>query len=565
MRHAIVAIAAIWALIAQTPAPPPQGTPAERFRSSGALQLVDEFVARQMRQDRTPGVALAITTRDAPLMVSTYGFADVRARVPLTPAHLFEIGSISTSFTAVALLQQRDAGRFDPAAPIVKSLPWFSVQSSFEPTTGHQLLSHTAGFPRDRDDVPSSLYQAAALRDRTIVAKPGTRYAYSNVGYQVLGYALAAIAGRPYPEIVRDGILLPLGMTVTESQFTNETRLRLAVGYEDMYDDRPPHPSHPLVPATWLEYAAGDGSIASTAEDMAAYARMLLNQGRGPSGPVISPESFALLTQKAVKTGDAQWYGYGMSVREIDGRTVLAHSGGMVGYASMLLADVTEGVGVIVLINGPGSTGAIANFGLDAGRAVTKSSTLPSLPAPESPARVPNAVDYAGEYKPESGSSLVIAAEADRLWLVHRGVRVPLELRGRDRFFVNHPDFALFLLTFTRDADKQVTEAAWGDRWFAGARYKGEAPVTPSPAWRALTGHYRTTHAWFNNFRIVLRKGQLLLISPSGGEQVMVPVGDEFALEDKESAERITFDTVVNGSALRATLSGVPYYRTFTP
>ena len=86
MRHTIVAIAAIWAaLIAQTPAPSPQGTPAERFRSSGALQLLDEFVARQMRQDRTPGVALAITSRDAPLMVSTYGFADVRGRVPLTP------------------------------------------------------------------------------------------------------------------------------------------------------------------------------------------------------------------------------------------------------------------------------------------------------------------------------------------------------------------------------------------------------------------------------------------------------------------------------------------------
>jgi hypothetical protein len=78
-------------------------------------------------------------------------------------------------------------------------------------------------------------------------------------------------------------------------------------------------------------------------------------------------------------------------------------------------------------------------------------------------------------------------------------------------------------------------------------------------------GHYRTTHAWFNNFRIVLRKGQLLLITPSGSEEVMVPVGDEFALEDKESAERIVFDTIVSGSALRATLSGVAYYRTVTP
>src|SRR5919108_4340913 len=96
----------------------PQTTAAERFRASGALQLIDELVARQMRQDRTPGVALAITSREGTLMVSTYGFADLRARVPLTPAHLFEIGSISKSFTALALLQQREAGRFDPESPI---------------------------------------------------------------------------------------------------------------------------------------------------------------------------------------------------------------------------------------------------------------------------------------------------------------------------------------------------------------------------------------------------------------------------------------------------------------
>ena len=565
MRSALVIVTAVLflALAAQTPAP--QATPAERFRTSGALQLVDEFVARQMRQDRTPGVALAITARDAPMMVSTYGFADVRARVALTPSHLFEIGSISKSFTAVALLQQRDAGRFDPAAPITTYLPWFSVHSTFGPPTGQQLLTHTAGFPRDRDDVPSSLYQAAALRDRTIVAKPGSRYAYSNVGYQVLGYALAAVAGRPYPEVVRNGILLPLGMTVSESQIAHDTRLRLAVGYDDMYDDRPPHMSHPLMPATWLEYAAGDGSIASNAEDMAAYVRMLLNKGRGPSGPVISPESFDLFTQKAVKTGEAQWYGYGMGVREIDGRTVLAHSGGMVGYSSMLMADLTDGVGVIVLVNGPASTGAIANFALDAARAVAKSTTLPSLPALDDPLIVPNAADYAGEYKSDQGPPLVVAADGNRLWLVHRGVRVPLERRGRDRFFVNHPDFALFLLTFTRDADKQVTEASWGDRWFAHARYKGSTPAPPPNEWRALVGHYRTTHAWFNNFRIVLRKGQLLLVSPSGGEQVLIPVGDGFALDDKESAERIVFDTIVDGSALRATLSGVAYYRSFTP
>jgi D-alanyl-D-alanine carboxypeptidase len=543
----------------------PQATAADRFRASGALQLVDEFVARQMRQDRTPGVALAITSREGTLMVSTYGFADLRARVALTPAHLFEIGSISKSFTAIALLQQREAGRFDPQAPITTYLPWFKIRTEYDPITGHRLLTHTAGLPVDRDDVPSSLYQAAALRE-IVPARPGTRFAYSNVGYQVLGYALAAIAGRPYPDVIREAIFRPLGMTSSEPQIVHDTRLRLAVGYSDMYDDRPEHVSHPLMPATWLEYAAGDGSIAATPEDMAAYTRMILNGGRTSSGAVISRESFGLLTQKAVRTGEGEWYGYGLRIREAEGRMSLTHSGGMVGYSSTLMADMTNGLGAVVMINGPGSPQVLAEFALSAARAAAINAPLPSLPSVDDPVRVPDTADFAGTYTSPSGAVLRVIAEQERLWVMYRGERLALERRGRDRFFANHPDFALFLLQFGRDATKKgVTELSHGDSWFASDRYEGPRTFTYPEAWNAYPGHYRTPHAWFSNFRIVLRKGQLLLVSPDGREKLLVPAGEEFALEDKESAERLRFDTIVNGSALRATLSGVPYYRSFTP
>ena len=560
------------ALLWAQPAPPaaqqasqPQ-TAADRFRGAGALQLVDAYVAREMQRHRTPGLAIAITARDGLIAASTYGFADVRARVPLTPAHLFEIGSISKSFTAVALLQQRDAGRFDPQQPITKYLPWFSIQSSYAPITGHHLLTHTAGIPRDRDDVPSSRYQAAALRDRVAGSAPGSRYAYSNVGFQVLGYALEAIAGRPYPDVIRDGILRPLGMNSSDAQFTHDTRVRLAVGYEDMFDDRPPHPSHPLMPAPWLEYAAGDGSIVSTAEDMAAYVRMLLNGGRGPEGPIISPASFGLLTSKAAGTGERQWYGYGMGIREIDGRTVLAHSGGMVGYSSFLMAEPAAGIGVIVLVNGPAAPAEMAAFALDVARAALSGSALPALPAPDEPLSVPNAAEYAGTYTDADGRKIDVIGENGRLWIVHRGERVPLERRGRDRFYVNHDDFALFLLQFSRDPAGQVVELTHGGRWFAGARYTGPRTFDVPEAWRTSVGHYRTTHAWFNNFRVVVRKGELLLINPSGGEERLTPLENgEFVVGGKESAERLRFDTIVDGAALRATLSGVPYYRSFTP
>jgi D-alanyl-D-alanine carboxypeptidase len=539
---------------------------AERFRASGALQLLDKFVAQQMQEDRTPGIALAVTSRDGLLMTSAYGFADLRAKVPLTPAHLFEIGSISTAFTAIALLQQRDGGRFNPDANIMTYLPWFSIRSEYEPLTGHHLLTHTAGLPRDRDDIPSSLYQAVPPRDQFAESRPGTRYAYSNVAYQVLGYALAAIAGRPYADVIRDGVLRPLGMNGSEARFTHDTRLRLAVGYEPMYDDRPPHVSHPLVQASWFEYAAGDASIVSNPEDMAAFVSMLLNRGRGPAGPLISTTSFELLTQKGVTLAEQEWFGYGLRIREIGRRTLLSNSGSIAGYDATLVADMTDGIGVVVLTNGPASVDAIADFVLETSRAVRAGAALPALPAPRDRLAVPDAAHYAGEYKSGSDVAIRFVAENERLWLIHQGARVPLEPRGPDRFYANHPDFALFLMQFSRDAARRVTELGYGDEWFAGKHYSGPRTFRHPDEWDAFRGHYRAAHARLSNFRVVVRKDQLRLVTPEGLEHLLVPLSDEaFALDEKSSPERLRFDTIVNGSALRAMLSGVAYYRTFTP
>ena len=93
-------------------------------------------------------------------------------------------------------------------------------------------------------------------------------------------------------------------MTASEPAITNALRPRLAVGYASLYDDRPAHPSHPLVPATWLETESGDGSLASTPEDMAVYLRMLLNRGRG-ADRLLSEAGFAAMTQRIIAIGEA--------------------------------------------------------------------------------------------------------------------------------------------------------------------------------------------------------------------------------------------------------------------
>ena len=531
---------------------------------TAAWKRLDAFVLSEMRRQRIPGVSLALTDRTRLLRVKTYGFANLDSRAPLTPAHQLEIGSISKSFTTNALLQLRDEGRFDPKASVTTYLPWFSIQSTFEPITPHDLMSHTAALPRDRDDIVSSPYQAVALKERVVGEAPGRHFRYSNIGYQVLSYILEELSGKPYAEIIRARILEPLGMTHTVPALTSDLRPRLAVGYENLYDDRPSPPDHPLAPGTWTEYGAGDGCIAATPADLAAYVRMLLNRGAGPRGRILSEESFSLLIHPVIDEGESWSYGYGLETRQAFGHSFFAHSGGMIGYYARIVGDLDSGLGAAVMLNGPGDNHRLASYALLVLESAWHGQPLPPMPPPDLPAHAKSAADYAGAYTSADGRALHLVAEGDRLLLIHAGKRLVLEPRDEDAFYVPHPDFALFLLRFGREGGK-VVEAWHGPDWFPGEAYTGPREFATPKKWDAYPGHYRTPNPWEPSFRIVVRKGKLHFLTAEDEEEV-TPLGDgEFRVGEDYSAERLRFDTVTNGKALQANLSGIPYFRTFTP
>jgi len=106
---------------------------------------IDEFVAQSMEQHNTPGIALAITDRSRTIHLRTYGYANLDSRLPIAPDHLFQIGSITKAFTAIAIVQLNETGQLDLHAPVTEYLPWFQVKSKYIPITPHHLLSHTAG------------------------------------------------------------------------------------------------------------------------------------------------------------------------------------------------------------------------------------------------------------------------------------------------------------------------------------------------------------------------------------------------------------------------------------
>lgn len=543
----------------------------DAVRLQRAYERIDEFVAQHMKESGTPGLALAVTNRQGLLYVATYGFADLKARRPVTPDTLFEIGSISKSFTAIALLQLREEGKFDPQAPLTKYLPWFEIQTKYEPLTGHHVLTHSAGILRDRPDIGFSPYVVYSLREQQTAYAPGKNFSYSNMGYEVLGCLLEHLEGKPYEEIVRRRIFAPLGMTASSPAITNEIHSRLAVGYIPFHDDRPAQSSEPLIEAPYHARRGAAGDAAATAADLAAYLRMLLNRGAAPGGRVLSEESLALLIQPAVTVGDEnekRFYGYGLFTRVVEGHQRVWHGGETNGYTAWMGGDLTDGLGVVVLLNALGGPWRVGGFAINVVRAALHNQDLPPLPAPDPPTRIEKAADYAGTYTSPEGRTLTLVAEGEQLLLVRGQEKITLERReftsyvDENSFYVDHPDFRMFLLRFGRDKDGKVIEASYGSDWYAGERYAGPRQFSVPEAWKAYPGHYRST---FRNFRVLLRKGKLWVSRDGKQEELVELQPGLFQIGTEETSERLRFDAVVEGKALRAEFSGAGYYRVMDP
>lgn len=530
------------------------------------LERVRSYVERHRASFHTPGLALALTDRDRPLGTVTDGFANVDARTPVRAEHRFQIGSISKGFAAMALLQEREAGRLDLDAPVTEYLPWFEVHSSFPRITVHHLLSHTSGIVCGTDSTGEAAHEVWRLRETHTGFAPGERFLYSNVGYKALGLVLARIAGRPWWEVVRERVMAPIGMSEVDVVITSDSRARLAVGYASPFDDRPWQPRHGWASSPWFESATADGTICATAEELTAYVRLLLNEGRG----VLEPGSFALMTRPVIEEPAASGTGYGYGIKQMvepDGRRLLGHSGGMVGYTAYALAEPESGFGVTVLMNSPfGVRLELARFALACLRAEAAGLALPEVPEPLDPEVVQDAGSYAGTFVDEWGAVRVLA-EGAGLALEGDGRRSPLVPVDADRFLIDDPACDRYPFDVLRE-DGIVTQAFWGPRWLRHERYSGPASFEHPAGWTALTGRYRTWNPWAGGFEVTLRRGRLWLGFPvdalDWGEREMelVPLGDgSFRVGETWSPDRVSFDTVIDGKATRAVLDAAPFYR----
>ncbi|MGZ4132285.1 MAG: serine hydrolase domain-containing protein [Actinomycetota bacterium] len=531
-----------------------------------AFERTGQVVEAYLPFTHAAGAALAVTDDHDTLGAVVRGFADVASGRPVGPDTRFQIGSISKSFASLCVLQEVAKGTLALDVSINELLPGLDLPEPFGPVTLHHLLTHTSGLRIGVEHGPWSHVEYVRAKELPPTFAPGERFWYSNLGYKLVGFALERATGTPIQDLLMERVLGPLAMTRTSAAIVELERTEAAVGYEPLQSDRPAHLSHALAPAVWQPSNTADGSIVSTVTDMCEYARLVLNGGRGPHGELLDADGFARWIGPHVDSDErGSRYGYGWDVRERDGRRVIRHTGGMVGFTALLEIWPDDGLGTVVLLNGQGVRDEMGREALAAVAAAIRGEELPSFVPPPAPDRVEDAATYAGTYRSDE-RAWELDPQDEGLVLRAGPLAVRLQRFGDDAFATPHPALDKHLLRPVRDEGGTVVALTHGPGWFVkdGAEPPNEQAPAPD-AWGAHPGLYRSNDPWQPTFRVYLRRGRLILASPSdGSEQALVPLEDGwFGAEEPWTPLRVRFDDVVDGRAIMLDVNGSRLYRSF--
>jgi CubicO group peptidase (beta-lactamase class C family) len=321
------------------------------------FHAIDAYVQGQMQDMRIPGVALGIVKGDEIVHLEGFGDADDSGR-QVTPQTLFKIGSMSKSFTALAIMQLVEDGKVKLDAPVRRYIPWFRVadpEASSRITIRH-LLNQTSGIPTSAgltymykgDSSKDALEKVVrAMSNVELTHPPGEVHQYSNLNYTTLGLIVQMVSGVSYEQYVKEHILTPLGMKNSFMFLPEAERHGLATGHQFWFGR--PFPGGGLVYNRAITPA---GLITSDAQDMSRYLIAQLDGGRYESVQVLSAEGIAKLHRGTTGMGGKSSYAMGWIDGEIDGVPVVWHNGDPGDFHStMVLAPKSEW-GVVVLMNG---------------------------------------------------------------------------------------------------------------------------------------------------------------------------------------------------------------------
>ncbi len=341
--------------------------------ATAATATLGADVQRALKAFDVPGMAIAVVKDGKVVVAQGFGVRKLGEPTPVDGKTLFEVASNSKAFTAATLAMLVDEGKIAWNDPVTKHLPGFQMYDSYVTgqMTVRDLLTHRSGLGLGAGDLlwwPSTQFSTDEIIEKLRYIKPATSfrasYAYDNLLYIVAGKIIAAKTGKPWGEAVQERILTPLGMSDTK---TSVTDMLASSDYSAPHSKI--HDKISVVKPMPVPNAVGAVGINTSAEDIARWMNLLLNQGKTADGKqLISAKQVGELwseqTPMPIREPKAPLaatkpnflsYGLGFQLRDYQGRKIAMHGGALQGFYSTVLMVPEERLGIAILTNAENS------------------------------------------------------------------------------------------------------------------------------------------------------------------------------------------------------------------
>lgn len=413
------------------------------------------------------GAAVLVVKQGKTLFRGGIGFANIDQQEKITPEHLFRIGSITKTFTAVAILQLAEEGKLDINDPIQKYLPEYPTQGA--KISVEHLLTHTAGIKTYAGMAEVAHLQHTAATPKQIIKvfkdapmefTPGERYQYNNYGYILLGAIIEEVSGLDYGTYLEEKIFKPIGMKHTSFGKDKELILDQANGYAMEGGQYAEAPYLNMA----IPYAAG--GLVSTVDDL--YRWMQALQGYRVVSKTSLQKAFSAYQ---LKDGSSTPYGFGWQLDQLYGKQIVGHDGIIQGFLANAIYVPEEDLFVAVLSNctckNPvGLSHKLAAFAMGEYPLVQK--------GPQDPNKLNQ---YVGLYQFDAKLKQEIFNEEGQLYSLSTGDRRrPLYMGKDDQFFFEE---GLISIEFIRNEEGDIVglERADKGRVLAKAEKKSDSVV----------------------------------------------------------------------------------------
>ncbi|MCK0107915.1 beta-lactamase family protein [Flavobacteriaceae bacterium S0825] len=290
---------------------------------------IDSVLTTVFKKKDEPGGVFLVAKNGESIYRKAFGKSNIELDVDMMPENVFQIGSTTKQFTAIAIMMLQEQGELNVNDAVSKFIPDYLNGNNI---TIHHLLTHTSGIKdftkmksilriARKDMAPKELVDF--FKDEPVEFKPGEKFEYNNSGYVVLGYIIELVSGETYEDFIETNIFEKLAMNNSRYASDREIVKNRAYGYHNRGAF-----TNKMFVSLSIPYASG--SLMSTVDDMLKWQEAINNN------LLISQSTIDKVFRKnTLNNGEQFTYGYGWRLKDIDGVPTREHGGSVFGFKSM--------------------------------------------------------------------------------------------------------------------------------------------------------------------------------------------------------------------------------------